>query len=54
MSPNSFRMRVLNVGKIITQGQGEMKAFDIYSVQYVWMNTAHFLQTKALTAECRL
>jgi len=54
MTLNSFRMRVLNVGKIITQGQGEMMAFDIYSVQYMCMKTAHFLQTKALTAESRL
>ena len=54
MTLNSLRMRVLNVGKVITQGQGEMMAFDVYSFQYVCMKPARFLQTKALTAESRL
>jgi hypothetical protein len=54
MTLNSFRIHGLNVGKIITQRHGEMMAFDVYSAQYVCKNTAHFLQTKALTAESRL
>lgn len=54
MTVNSFRMRKLNVGKIITQGQGEMMAFDVYSVQYVCMKTAHFLQKIAWTAESKI
>jgi hypothetical protein len=54
MSLNSIRMCALIVGKIITKGQWEMMAFDVYSGQYVCIKTVHFMQSKTLTAESRL
>jgi hypothetical protein len=53
MALNSFRKRVLNVGEINTQGQGELMVFDVYSVQYVCMKLLT-LQTKEFTVESRL
>jgi len=42
MNRNSIRVRALNVGKIITQGQGEIMAIDVYSVQYMCVKMLNF------------
>jgi hypothetical protein len=38
-----------DVGKTITERQHKMTGFNVYTVQWSYMKTVHFMQTNALT-----